>query len=297
MTIKIGMIGTDSSHVVAFPRIINDINHPFHVTGGQVTHVVRYCSEDFELSYSREKKFSDILEKELGLSFVTIDELAKQVDAFMLEAADGRTHLSLFKQLIQYNKPVFIDKPLATSLEEAKQIVTLAKQYNVPIMSSSALRFSTVLQRELAKVNLNHVKKVIVKCPLNIEPTQSRYYWYVVHGVDILYTILGEGCKSVYVELEEDKECLVGKWDNNVIGEVHCIASEHQSFEVSLQYEQGETFISLADHEHNIPFYASLVEQMLLFFSEKRPLISYEEMLEVIWFIEQAEQHYYKVKG
>ena len=34
--LKIGMIGLDTSHAVAFTKLLNDPNNPFHVTGGKV---------------------------------------------------------------------------------------------------------------------------------------------------------------------------------------------------------------------------------------------------------------------
>lgn len=285
-------MGTDSSHVIAFTRLLNDSTHPHHVKGGTVTHAVRYCSDDFELSYSREARFSEQLQGELNVTLVELEELGEHVDVFMLEAADGRAHLELVRQLISWKKPIFIDKPLATSFHEAKQIIELAKENNVPIMSSSALRYSSVLQDRLQHINTVQADKIVVSCPLHIEPTQSRYYWYGIHGVELLYAIRGKGCQSVELIEEPAGERLRGYWSDGTIGEVLCSYDTSQPFGVSIQAAQDQWFISLDDAAHQKPFYASLVEQMIQFFNQQSSLISYEEMLELIWFIEQAETQY-----
>ncbi|MEK4250545.1 Gfo/Idh/MocA family oxidoreductase [Paenibacillus sp. FSL W7-1287] len=292
MSLKIGMIGTDSSHTVAFARIINDQAHPFHVAGGKITHVVRTWSADFQLSYSREERFSSQLFNDFGIPFAQMTDIGKYCDAFMLEAADGRKHLELFKQLVVWNKPIFIDKPLAIGVEAANEIIQLSKLHNVPVMSSSALRYSHALNEQLSSIDKQQIRKVTVKCPLIIEPTQSRYYWYVIHGVEVLYAILGAGCIDIAVAINEHSDVITGIWSNEMIGEIVCAHDTTQPFEVIVHTENQEVFISLSDQAHQIPYYASLLEEVMLFFTHKTSPISYDEMLEVVSFIEKAEQQY-----
>jgi hypothetical protein len=292
MTLNIGMIGTDSSHTVAFARIINDDQHPFHVAGGKVTKVVRYCSSDFELSYSREERFSSLLSKELHIPFAELSDIGEDCDALLLEAADGRKHLELFTTLLTWKKPIFIDKPLAIGYEAAKEMIQLAERHNVPIMSSSALRYSSVLQEQLRHIDQSQVTKVSVKCPLMIVPTQSRYYWYGIHGVEMLYAILGRGCGTIDVRKEEGLEIISSTWGNGILGEVNLSHDTAQPFEVVIHTAHGETVISLSEEAHQVPYYASLIENIMLFMQQKKSPISNEEMLEVIWFIEQAEQRF-----
>ena len=292
MTLNIGMIGTDSSHTIAFARIINDPRHPFHVAGGKVTKVVRYSSSDFELSYSREERFSSTLSNELQIPFAELAEIGEDCDAFLLEAADGRKHLELLKALLPWGKPIFIDKPLAIGVNEAKEMIRLAEQAGVPIMSSSALRYSSVLQEQLRQIDRTQITKVSVTCPLMIVPTQSRYYWYGIHGVEILYAVLGKGCKELKVQSGEASDIILSSWDNGVIGEVICTHDTAMPFSVVIHTAEGETEINLSDEAHEIPFYASLVENIMTFFQNKQSPISNEEMLEVIWFLDQAEQSF-----
>ena len=50
---KIGIIGTDTSHSIAFTELLNDPNHRYHVKGGEIVVAYPGGSPDFELSASR----------------------------------------------------------------------------------------------------------------------------------------------------------------------------------------------------------------------------------------------------
>ena len=59
-------------------------------------------------------------------------------------SVDGRVHLEQAKPVIAAHKPLFIDKPLASTLEDAREIARLAKAAGVPWFSSSSLRFGAI---------------------------------------------------------------------------------------------------------------------------------------------------------
>jgi len=132
---RIGMIGLDTSHVIAFTRLINN---PAKNYGCKV--VVGYPggSQDIESSYTRLEKFTNQLRDELGVEIVgTIEELCQKVDGVLLESVDGRPHLEQVRPVIAARKPVFIDKPMAGNLADVIEIFRLAKENNVPCWSSS----------------------------------------------------------------------------------------------------------------------------------------------------------------
>ena len=54
--LRLGLIGLDTSHVIAFTRLLNDTNHKDHVTGGKVVAAFAGGSSDIESSYSRDRK-------------------------------------------------------------------------------------------------------------------------------------------------------------------------------------------------------------------------------------------------
>lgn len=290
-TIKIGIVGTDSSHCVAFTKLYNDNHEQHHVPGAKVICAKRCFSEDFKLSYSREEGFSRTLEQQYGVKLVDWEQLREQCDAIMLQSADGRVHLEQFKQMVAWKKPIFIDKPLALTFVEATEIVNLASKHGTPIMSCSSLRYAVALEDGLKQIEANghKIKHVMIKCPLAIEPTQGRYFWYAIHGAEMLFRILGSNYTELDVKLEENYEVLIGKWENGVVGEVKCIQDD-QPFEVHIETDDRPYHIYIADGA--VPFYASLLQHMVTFFRTGKSPISTNETLAIIQFLESADHQY-----
>lgn len=107
-------------------------------------------SFDFELSYSRISGITKEVEQ-YGVQMVnTIEEVAEQCDAILVESVDGRFHLEQLRKIVRYQKPIFIDKPFCLCSSDALEMVELARRYETPIMSSSALRFAERLREALA---------------------------------------------------------------------------------------------------------------------------------------------------
>lgn len=289
MGLQIGLIGTDTSHTVAFARILNDKGHPFHVEGGSITQAVRFCSRDFELSYSREEGFSRELAEVLRIPFTTLEEIGGLCDAFLIEAADGRKHLELFSRIAVWGKPVYIDKPFAVSYDDAAQMMRLAKQHGTPLMSSSALRFAAALRQGLTGVERSGIRKATVSCPLVIEPTQSRYFWYGIHGIETLFAIMGMGCERIDLEIDEAAERIIGVWADGAVGEVRCCFSKDQPYEAVIETAEETIPIRI---DNQIPYYASLLENVVSFFRTGVSPVASEETLEIIAFIEAAEKRY-----
>ena len=141
-----------------------------------------------------------------------IAELCANVDVILLESVDGRPHLEQVKPVLQAHKPVFIDKPMGGSLRDVIEIFRLAKEANVPVFSSSALRFGKDTQ-SVARGALGKVTYAETYGPCELEPHHPDLFWYGVHGVEALYTLLGTGCESVQRGTNaEGKTEVVGTW-------------------------------------------------------------------------------------
>ena len=216
---KIGMIGLDTSHAIAFTSLLNDKNHLHHVTGGRVTTAYPGESSDMALSYTRLDRFTEQLQTDYGVKMVhSIEEVAQEVDAILLESVDGRVHLGQFQQIAPYQKPVFIDKPLAASAEDALKIMNLARKYQTPLMSSSALRYSESFAEALTSEN--DIMGIDVYGPLELEPAQPGLFWYGIHMVEMLYAALGLGCERVQAAVTEHHEIITAQWESGILGTI-----------------------------------------------------------------------------
>src|SRR5688572_24702842 len=91
--IKVGIIGLDTSHVVAFTSAIAKAKPESPLSGLKVVAAYPGGSSDVEASYTRVEGFTQKL-REAGVEIVgSIDELLPKVDAVLLESVDGRPHL------------------------------------------------------------------------------------------------------------------------------------------------------------------------------------------------------------
>jgi hypothetical protein len=215
--IRIGIIGLDTSHVTAFTKTINgDDNHP-EMQGFRVVAAYPHGSRDIESSYSRIPKYTDQI-RAMGVTIVdSIDALLADVDCVLLETNDGKRHLEQAVQVFRAGKPVFIDKPVGASLADVVAIYRAAEHYDVPMFSSSSLRYSISAQ-EIRSGQVGDVLGCTTFSPCSLEPSHSRLFWYGIHGVELLFTCMGKGCQSVSLTITKDCDVAVGRWADGRIG-------------------------------------------------------------------------------
>ena len=146
------IIGTDTSHVPALVRLFNDTASEGHVAGARVVAAFKGGSDDLEISYSRVDNFASQIQQ-YGVELVDrIPALLERVDGVLLTSVDGLKHLEQARQVIAAGKPLFIDKPLATTLEDAWEIARLAREANVPWFSTSSLRYHRIATARAARL-------------------------------------------------------------------------------------------------------------------------------------------------
>lgn len=142
-SLQVGLVGLDTSHVVAFTTMLNDPTHEYYLPGVKVISAYPGGSDLFSLSRNRVRGFTEDLTGKYGVTlYDSIESLVKDVDAIFLESVDGRQHLEQFRQMV-IGKPVFIDKPFTTSTADARAIIRLATRpgrLSCPAPRSDTLR-------------------------------------------------------------------------------------------------------------------------------------------------------------
>jgi predicted dehydrogenase len=101
-------------------------------------------SEKYELVgfYDENQESGQKIEKEFGYKqFHTIATLIHAVDVIDI-VTPTLSHFKCAKVAIKSGKHVFIEKPISTTVEEAEQIIALAKEYNVKGQVGHVERFN-----------------------------------------------------------------------------------------------------------------------------------------------------------
>ncbi len=284
--LRIGIIGCDTSHVTAFTETLNNPEAKSHVPGGKVVAAYKGGSSDIPSSISRVEGYSKTLAEKYQVKFYDrIEDMCKDVDAVLLESVDGRPHLEQVKPVLQARKPVFIDKPMAASLSEVREIFGLAKEKKVPVFSSSGLRFA----RNTQAVRNGLIGKVYYAetyGPCELEPHHPDLFWYGVHGTESLFTIMGTGCETVQRQTTPDGKIEVaGTWGGGRKG----VFREDKGFHGLAKGEKGETAAGSFDG------YEPLVAAIMRFFQTGVAPVQPEETLEIFAFMEAADES--KSKG
>ena len=278
--LRIGIIGCDTSHATAFTESINNPDTKGHVAGGKVTGAFKGGSMDIPSSANRVEEYAKTLAEKYGVKFYdSIEELCRNVDAVLLESVDGRPHLDQVRPVLEAKKIVFVDKPMAGSLRDVRQIFRLAKEAKVPIFSSSALRFAKSTQA-VKNGSIGEVNYVETFGPCELEPHHPDLFWYGVHGTEALFTVMGAGCVSVQRQkTPEGKIEVVGTWKDGRKG----VFREDKNFRGLAKGENGEAPVGSFDG------YVPLVVEIMKFFKSGVPPVSAEETLEIFAFMEAAD--------
>ena len=284
--IRAGIIGLDTSHAIAFTKLLNaKTPQPPELMGVRVVAAYPQGSKDIESSTKRVPELTQQV-KDQGVEIVSsISDLLDKVDVVFLESNDGRPHLEQVLPCLEAGKPTFIDKPIAGSLADAIRIFNAAAKTHTPIFSSSSLRFGKNTQA----VRQGSIGKVITadtRSPASLEPTHPDLFWYGIHGVESLFTTMGTGCLSVKRGTTDDGKIQVtGTWDGNRTGIFRESSDTRKGYAGTATNAEGKS----AD-VGGFDGYQPLLNQIIHFFRTGVAPVTPEETLEIYAFMEAADE-------
>jgi len=283
LPLKAGIIGLDA-HALPWTRIINDPRATGELADMVVVAGYPGGSPDIPQSMKLlEGSLGPIAE--LGVKIVdSIDDLLSQVDVVLILSIDGRKHLEQAKRVFPTGKPVFIDKPIADSLVDAIEVFRLAKKHNVLCFSSSSLRFAKRTIDIRQQPGLGELVGCDQYAPCSLEPHHPDFFWYGIHGVEPLFTIMGTGCVSVTRVHTEGTDLAVGVWKDGRIGTFRGIRQGRRGYGSTVFGTKGIVPGGTFDG------YEPLIVEIVKFFKTGKPPVSESETLEIFAFMEAADE-------
>ena len=165
------------------------------------------------------------------------------------------------------------------------EIFRLAQQEKVPCFSSSSLRFSPEFQRLRHDPKVGDVLGADANGPCSLEEHHPDLFWYGVHGVETLFTVMGTGCKSV------TRTHTAGHgFRHRGLGRRPASAPSAAIATGSTDY--GVLVFGAKKTEFSGKFggYEPLVAEICKFFKTGKPPVSAEETIEIFAFMEAADQ-------
>jgi predicted dehydrogenase len=280
---RVGIIGLDTSHSVEYTKVLNATDASAEFGGYKIVAAYPQGSLDIESSKSRIPGYTEEVKKR-GVEIVdSIATLVEKVDVVMLETNDGRRHLEQAIPVLKAGKTMFIDKPITASMSDAIVIFDLAKHYKVSVFSSSSLRFMASAQ-EVVHGKIGKVLGADAYSPCAIEKTHPDFFWYGIHGVELLYTVMGTGCKNVTRVHTEGTDVAVGKWEDGRIGTFRGTRTGKHLYGGTAYGEKGNTVLG------PLMGYNPLLDEIIKFFQTGQVPVKPEETLEICAFMQAADE-------
>lgn len=280
--VKIGIIGLDTSHSIAFTKIINNPDDA-DMAGFRVVAAYPQGSTTIASSYERIPRYTEEIQA-MGVAVVgSIDALLDTADVVLLLTNDGWPHREQALAAIAAGKPLFIDKPIAGSLADAITIFDAAQEAGVPVFSSSGLRFMTTAQA-VRQGSIGTVIGADTYSPAPVEPSHPDLFWYGIHGVETLFTVMGAGCETVQRIHTEGTDVIIGIWEGNRIGTVRGLRDGKRDYGGTAFGSEGIAPLG--------PFegYRPMMVALLTFFRTGLAPVTPEETLALYAFMEAADE-------
>ncbi|GAB3984900.1 Gfo/Idh/MocA family oxidoreductase [Spirosoma terrae] len=275
---RVGIIGLDTSHSVAFTKALNGTGSDY--AGYKIVAAYPYGSKTIESSAKRIQDYINEVKK-LDVEIVdSIDDLLKKVDVVLLETNDGRLHFDQVKQVLKAKKRVFIDKPIAASLDDVLAIFELARSANIPLFSASSLRYIKGMER----VDRKQVVGADTFSPAVLEKTHPDFFWYGIHGVETLYTAMGTGCQQVVRVHTDGTDVVVGTWADGRIGTFRGTRTGKHEYGGTVYTQTGP--VTLGPYEG----YNPLLKEIITYFETGKTPVSPDETIEIFAFMEAADE-------
>ena len=283
--LKVGMIGLDTSHCEVFAKILHDQDYEYYLPGARIVGIYPGGSNEFSKSRERVQGYTNTLYKTYGAKlYDSIEALAGDVDAIFLESVDGRQHPEQFAQAA-VGKPVFIDKPFAVSAADARAMIQKAHETRTPIMSCSSLRYAAGIADVLS------ADEQVMACetfgPALLLPDFPGLFWYGIHSAEMLFTLMGAGCKQVQCIAREEMDIVIGDWADGRLGVMRGTRVGAGQFGCVVHTDQ-DVKCNLA--QATPPYYYQMLREILPFFRSGESPIDSAETYEIIAFLDAAEQ-------
>ena len=281
--VKVAIIGLDTSHSVALPKLMQDPEVKDQVKELRAVSCLRF-STPFQSEKGLDERQAYL--ESIGVKVTTdFDEAVADCDAVMLEINDPAYHLEYFEKCAALGKPVFLDKPFADTLENTIKILNIAKEKNVRFFTASSLRFDIDIVEGLQKVNLP--KSAMVWGPVGRAAAGSSIVWYGVHAFEILNRVMGPGAVTVSGTAD-----LNGYVFHVIYGDGRrgIVELSRNSWSYGTACRDAEGKASLIQVTGRIPFYKMLLMEIVKFFTTGEQPVAMTDSIEIMAMLSAADE-------
>jgi len=200
-------------------------------------------------------------------------ECGEGVDGILFPDDCTMRHYRFAEPLWATGLPMFIDKPLAGTIEEAEAVVAKAEQHGVPLFSASGLQYAREIEE--AKPEFEKLGRLLAA----VAASPNELIFYGIHGLAMLWSVFGPGIESVQNIGLGGVDLVRYRWRDGRLGVQLGLESGRPGWRVTLYGEKGRRDMEVGDADH---FYWSLNRHFLDMVRTRRQPLSNANMLEII---------------
>lgn len=281
--IRLGILDFDTSHVVEFTKRLNHVGiaEDQWVQGARV---VVGCPGESQIMPERIPGYRREMEK-LGVRLVDRPEdMIGKVDGMLVESQEGGVHWRRAGPFLEAGLPCFVDKPFTCGVGDARRLADLAARKKVPLFSASALRYGDELVPFAAESGRAPVVGAVAYGPAPLHDRNPGLFHYGIHAVEMLYTLLGPGCRQVTCAHERGADVVTGQWRDGRLGTVRGSRQGKGEYGFVAFTEHGTKAAAVSGRF----IYRDLLKHVVAMFETKRPPVPVEVTVEIVAFIEAA---------
>ena len=208
-------------------------------------------------------------------------ECGEEVDGILLPDDCSRRHYRFADPLWAAGLPMFIDKPLAVTLEEAEGVIAKAEQHGVPLFSASGLQYTREIPE--AKPQIEKLGRLLAAQAAS----PNELIFYGIHGLAMLWSVFGPGIERVQNVGEGDVDLVKYRWRDGRLGVQFGLETGRPGWRLALFGEKGRLDIEVGDADG---FYWNLNRHFLEMVRTRRQPLANREMLEIIEALVRAKQ-------
>lgn len=273
---KIAILGCENSHANAFldqvlnKKLVDDV--------------------EFVGVYSDKREAAEKLNEKFGVPVMdNYDDLVGQVDGIVITARHGDSHFKFAKPYLESGIPMFIDKPITCTIEDAVAFRAALEANKIPVVGGSTLAISDAIQKlkkGVAEAEPGQVIGGFFCAPMVLNSKHGGFFFYAQHLVQMMTTVYGIQARSVKVFEKKDVLTCVVRYDNLDVTLTYLEAWDESKYVAYVNYKGdfvGEVF-------YPIGLYGKEFMEFYHLLKGKPQMQSYEEFFAPVYIMNAIEK-------
>jgi predicted dehydrogenase len=204
---RIGIVGSDNSHALAYASLLN-----VELAAGEDARAVAIWGQEAERTREVATKagIATIVEQ--------IEDMVDLVDAVFVEDRHGGLHAAHALPFLERGLPVFVDKPLAITLEDCGRLIAAANRAGAFLTSFSSLRTThttDLIARQASSIGEIRVGQFAGPC--DFDSIYGGSYFYATHVVEMALRLIGEDVQAVSAVQSGKMAAVNAIWENGAL--------------------------------------------------------------------------------